>query len=183
MGDIHDVLLNLLANAIWLPIGALLAYLLFLIRVRLPHRRLWRLKDPSRLVVCSATSTMTNTGVYQRPATGVGQLRALVLATRSLHNAYREQLDIQNILLSREPLHEHIENDMLLLGGPKNNEVAAKFLELLHDEQPIKVIGNAIIWRTNHVNGQWLDQGANYYEGHAINRKIPSEWPLKPVRD
>jgi hypothetical protein len=178
MEDIHSILVNVLSNFVWLPVGVLLAYLGFWIQVRFPNRKLWHLKDPSHLVVCAANSTTTNTGVYQRPATGVGQLRALVLATRSLHQAYRRQLDIQNILLSNEPLQERIENDLLILGGSQNNETTTKFLELLSDEQPARMIGRVIIWRTNYRGGQWIDQGALEYEGHAINRKIVMDYGL-----
>jgi len=178
MEDIHSIYINILSNAVWLPIWAVLVYLAFFIRIRLPRRRLWRLKDPSHLVVSAATSTTTNTGVYNRPATGIGQVRALILATRSLQNAYRRQLDIQNILLSKEPLHECIENDLLILGGPKNNEVAAKLFELLADEHPVRIIESLILWRTNRVGGRWVDQGALEYEGHAINRKVVMDYGL-----
>ncbi len=178
MEDFHSVLVNILSNAVWVPVGVVLAYVGFWIQVRFPNRKLWQLKDPSHLVVCAANSTTTNTGTYQRPATGVGQLRALVLATRSLHRAYRRQLDIQNILLSNEPLQERIENDLLILGGSQNNETAAKFLELLSNEQPARMIGRMIIWRTNYSGDRWIDQGALEYEGHAINRKIVMDYGL-----
>ena len=179
MGDLlHSIVENVLSNILWLPIGALLAYTGFFIQVRLPNRKLWRLKDPSRLVVCAAASTATNTGAYRRPATGIGQLRALAVATHSLYRAYHKQVDIQNILLSNEQLHDHFERDMLLLGGPKNNRVAAKFLELLHDEQPARVIDNLILWSTNRVGGQWVDQGAIEYEGHTLNRKVVLDYGL-----
>jgi hypothetical protein len=176
--DLHSILINLLSNIVWLPIGVLLAYLGFWIQVRFPNRKLWQLKNPSHLTVCAANSTMTNTGVYQRPATGIGQLKALVLATRSLNYAYRRQLDIQNILLSNEPLQERIENDLLILGGVQNNEMAAKLLELLDREQPARMIGRMIIWRTNYSGDRWMDQGALEYEGHAINRKVVMDYGL-----
>ena len=178
MEEIRSILDNLVSNILWLPIGAFLAYIWFFIQVRLPNRRLWRYSDPSSLMVCAATSTMTNTGVYSRPATGIGQLRALAVATKSLYRAYRKNLDIQNILLSREPLQERIENDLLLLGGPKNNGISGKFLELLNDEQPVKVIDNLIIWRVNRSAGRWINQGALEYEGHAVNRKVTVDYGL-----
>jgi hypothetical protein len=168
----------MISNVIWLPVGALLAYLLFFIQVRLPNRKLWHLKDPSRIVVCAASSTTTNTGVYNRPATGIGQVRALALATKSLTQAYRRRLDIQNILLSSEHLQERIENDILLLGGPKSNQVSARFLDLLIDEQPVMQIDSTIIWRSNRVRGQWIDQGAIEYEGKAINRQVIRDYGL-----
>ena len=178
MGEIHSILDNLLSNVLWIPIGAFLAYVWFFLQVRLPNRRLWRYKDSSCLTVCAATSTMTNTGVYTRPATGVGQLRALAVATRSLYRAYRKNLDIQNILLSKDPLQERIENDLLLLGGPKNNGISAKFLELLGDEQPVRVIDNLIIWRVHRVASRWVDQDALEFEGHTVNRKVIVDYGL-----
>lgn len=178
MGDIHSIFDNLLSNILWLPIGAFLAYSWFFLQVRIPNRRLWRYKDPSCLTVCAATSTTTKTGVYNRPATGIGQLRALAVATRSLYRAYRRNLDIQNILLSIDPLQERIENDLLLLGGPKNNGISAKFLDLLRDEQPAKVVDSLILWRVNRVAGRWVNQGALEYEGHAVNRKVIMDYGL-----
>src|SRR5579859_2966623 len=124
MEDIHAIVISLLTNFIWLPIGALLTLIGVWLSVRLPNRKLWQISNPSSLVVCAATSTSTNTGVYRRPATGIGQVRALAVATRSLTQAYHRHLDIQNILLSVDPLHDRIENDLLILGGPKNYQLA-----------------------------------------------------------
>jgi hypothetical protein len=178
MEDLHAVLINLLANLVWLPIGALLALIGFWLKVRLPNRKLWQVNDPSRLVVCVATSTSTNTGVYRRPATGIGQVRALAIATRSLTRAYSRQLDLQNILLSVDPLHERLEQDLLILGGPKNNQMANKLLELLVDEQPAMQIESMILWRINRVGGRWVDQGALEFEGKAVNRRVVTDYGL-----
>ena len=137
MDDIHSILISLLTNFVWLPIGVLLTFIGYFIQVRMPKKRLWQVKDPSHLVVWSAASTKTNTGVYHRPATGIGQVRALTLATRSLNQAYSKKLDVRNILLSDDDIQNSFDNDLLILGGPKNNRVAAEFLDLLHDEQPV----------------------------------------------
>ena len=107
--------------------------------------------------------------MYHRPATGIGQVRALTFATGSLNQAYSKKLDIQNIILSVSSSRS-IENDILILGGPKNNKVAEKFLSLLHDEQPAMQIDSIIVWRVNRVGGKWVDQGAQEYEGQAVNR-------------
>ncbi|GHO65552.1 hypothetical protein KSD_42260 [Ktedonobacter sp. SOSP1-85] len=178
MEDIHSILINVLSNIVWLPIGALLAYIGFFFSVRLPHRALWQVKDPANLVVCASSSTTTNTGVYNRPATGIGQVRALALALRSLHHAYHKHLDIRNILLSTDHLQERIENDLLILGSSKTNAVTARFLELLEDEQPAKVIDSLIIWRIHKAGGQWVDQGAVEYEGSAMKRQVVNDYGL-----
>jgi hypothetical protein len=178
MADIHSLLVGLLTNIAWLPIGALLAAIGIWINVRVPNRTLWRVGNPSCLTVCVATSTVTNTGLYNRPATGIGQVRALALATSSLNRAYSQKLDIRNILLSIEPLQERIENDLLILGGPKNNKVAVKLLDLLQDEQPAMQVDSTIIWRVNYARGKWLNKGAIEYEGQAVNRRVEIDYGL-----
>lgn len=80
MDDIHSLLLSLLSNVVWVPVGMVTAWLACFIGVRLPHKRLWRLTDPSKLTVCASNSTNTNTGVYSRPSTSIGQVRAMALA-------------------------------------------------------------------------------------------------------
>lgn len=92
MDDIHSLLLNLLSNVIWVPVGMVAAWLAYFLGVRLPHKRLWRLTDPSKLTVCASNSTNTNTGVYSRPSTGIGQVRAIALAINSLNAAYIEHV-------------------------------------------------------------------------------------------
>lgn len=178
MADIHSLLVGLLTNVAWLPVGAILTAIGIWIQVRLPNRRLWRIDNPACLTVCIATSTITNAGPYNRPSTGIGQVRALALATGSLNKAYSKKLDIRNIILSVEPLQERIENDMLILGGPKNNKVAAKFLDLLQDEQPALHVDNTIIWRVNHSQGRWLTKGAVEYEGQTVNRRVEIDYGL-----
>ncbi len=127
---------------------------------------------PSRLLAfphLSCSSIWRRRGnELRKQIEGVGQVRVLVLATRSLHRAYRRQVEIQNILLSKEPLQERIENDLLLLGGLQNNEVTAKFLELLSNEPPARMVGRMIIWRMDYRGDQWLDQG------HLNMRDMPS---------
>lgn len=178
MDDLHSIVINVVSNIVWLPIGALLVLIGYWFKVRLPNRKLWQIRDPSCLTVSVATSTVTNTGPYHRPSTGIGQVRALALATRSLTRAYSRHLDIRNIVLSVEPLQERIENDMLILGGPKTNKVAAKFLDLLIDEQPVVQIESMILWRVNRVGGRWVDQGALEFEGQAVNRKVELDYGL-----
>jgi hypothetical protein len=178
MEEMHSIVISLLTNLIWLPIGALLTLIGFWLKVRLPNRKLWQISDPSSLVVCAAASTSTNTGVYRRPATGIGQVRALTVAIRSLTRAYSRNLDIQNILLSIDPLHDRIENDLLILGGPKNNQLAGRFLDLLADEQPAMQTGSTILWRVDRARGKWVSQGALEFEGQAVNRQVVTDYGL-----
>lgn len=178
MEDIHSILISILTNFLWIPIGAVLGIIGYWFKIRLPNRRIWKLRNPASLTISAATSTTTDTGVYHRPATGIGQARALAIATRSLTQAYNKQLDIRNILLSVEPLHERIENDLLILGGPKNNQLAEKLMNTLIDEQPVIIIDSLIIWRVHRRGNQWLDQDALEYEGKVVNRRVDIDYGL-----
>jgi hypothetical protein len=179
MDDLHAIIINILSSILWLPLGALLAYIVFYFQVRHPRRRLWHLHDPGNLVICAANSTTTDTGVYQRPATGIGQVRAIALAIESLSHAYRKNLAIRNILLSTDHVQERIENDLLIVGGPKNNRVAEKFLDLLADEQPAIQIGTVITWRKTRLAGRWMNDAAvTTYDGQAIEQQVVKDYGL-----
>lgn len=178
MSDVHAVLINLLSNLVWFPVGVLAAWVGYFVGVRLPHRRIWRLADPSRLTVCASNSTNTNTGVYSRPSTGIGQVRALALAISSLHAAYHKKLDIKHILLSTDHMQDRMENDLLILGGPKTNRVAAELLQAIQYDQPVVQVKTVIYWRVKRRDGQWLDDGVLEYDGHAVNRKITQDYGL-----
>ena len=178
MDDIHSLLLNLLSNVIWVPVGMVTAWLAYFLGVRFPHKRLWRLTDPSKLTVCASNSTNTNTGVYSRPSTGIGQVRAMALAINSLNAAYHKRLDVRHILLSTDHIQDRMENDLLILGGPKTNRVAAEFFKAIEHEQPTIQVKNTIYWRVKQRNGQWVDDGAIEYEGYAVNRKVTQDYGL-----
>jgi hypothetical protein len=178
MSDVHAVLINLLSNVVWLAVGACAAWVIYFVSVRLPRRRLWRLADPANLTVCASNSTNTNTGVYSRPSTGIGQVRALALAINSLYAAYRKKLDVRHILLSTDHVQDRMENDLLLLGGPKTNRVAAELFKAIQYEQPALQVKNTIYWRTRQRDGQWIDDGVLEYEGHAVNRKVTQDYGL-----
>lgn len=178
MGDIHSVLINLLSNLVWLPVGVVGTAVGYFLSVRLPHRRLWRLADPANLTICASNSTNTNTGVYSRPSTGIGQVRALALAVNSLHAAYHKKIDIKHILLSTDHVQDRMENDLLILGGPKTNRVAAELFKAIQYEQPVFMIKTVIYWRVKQRDGQWVDDGVLEYDGHAVNRKITQDYGL-----
>ncbi|HEU5375316.1 MAG TPA: hypothetical protein VFV38_07755 [Ktedonobacteraceae bacterium] len=178
MDDIHSILINLLSNVVWIPVGMITAWFVYFVGVRLPHRRLWRLSDPSKLTVCASNSTNTNTGVYSRPSTGIGQVRAMALAINSLNVAYHKQLDVKHILLSTDHIQDRMENDLLILGGPKTNRVAAELFKAIEFEQPAIQIKTVIYWRTKLRDGHWIDDGADTYDGHAVNRKVIQDYGL-----
>ena len=174
----NSVLINLLSNLIWLPVGVPGTAVVYFISVRLPHRRLWRIADPASLTICASNSTSTNTGVYSRPSTGIGQVRALALTLNSLHSAYHKKIDMKHILLSTDHVQDRMENNLLILGGPKTNRVAAALMNAIQDEQPVVQVKTVIYWRVRQRNGQWVDDGVLEYDGHAVNRKITQDYGL-----
>lgn len=143
MGELFT---SLVANVIWALLGVLGVYTYRVIFNILPTKRLWKLRDPKNLLICVATSTRTDTGKYLRPATGIGQVQALALIFPSLSSAYRD-VQVKNILLSDEQMQSRIENDLIILGGPKNNQITRKLLDKLRDLQYLDQIENDIIWR------------------------------------
>lgn len=104
-------------------------------------KRLWRLREPVKLSVVLSTSASVDTGAYNRKMTGLGQARALGLLVPSLTRAYGE-LDSNVVNLSVYMRGESKENDLILLGGPKNNEVTREVLSRLAPTLPITIQTN-----------------------------------------
>ena len=74
-----------------------------------PVKKLWKIKDFKKLIIVASNFlTKTDTGEYFRPATGIGQVRALGYSIESLSKAY--DVRIQNILLSDDHVQKQ-END------------------------------------------------------------------------
>lgn len=137
---------------------------------------LWNIQKPRRLVVVVANSSAIPTGEYMRPATGIGQVRALSVALKSLLKAYSD-VDIRNIYLSTDHLQDHLENDLILLGGPKNNEITKEFLEFAIRDQPAKVDGSRIFWRTVE-DDKWSDHNYTEFYGEVRDEFVRSDYGL-----
>lgn len=137
---------------------------------------LWKIQKPHRLVVIVANSSRIPTGEYLKPATGIGQVRALSCAFKSLIKAY-DDIDIRNIYLSTDHFQDQLENDLILLGGPKNNEVAKDFLDFLIRQQPAKQLGSKVIWREN-LDGKWSDEKFDEYYGEVRDDSVINDYGL-----
>jgi len=172
----QEIFLDLTSNMIWLLLGILAAKILNLFRVVLPSRRLWKLVEPKKVILCSSNSTMTDTGEYLRPATGIGQVRALALLVTSLNRAYGK-IDFSNVFLSTDQMHEFLENDLILLGGAKNNELAARYLGLMGIYQPAIMKGSSILWRKK-LEQQWVDDRAEEFHGLTKDAKVDTDFGL-----
>ncbi|HEX5547723.1 MAG TPA: hypothetical protein VFX24_09945, partial [Ktedonobacterales bacterium] len=164
-GLLGNLLQTILQNLIWLVIGLGAAATFNLARVVWPLHRLWRLADPKSVAICTANSTMTDTGAYVRPATGIGQVQALALVASSLSRAYRK-LHFRYTFFSTDSVQERYESDLILLGGMKNNQVTARYLDLVGDRQPLQQHNNTIIWRQQGPSGKgWKDGASEEFTG------------------
>ena len=145
LGLLNGVLISLISGAV----GGIFTYLFRRLKNVMPIKKLWRISDPKSLIICAATSTKTHTGKYVRPATGIGQVRALGAAVESLSKAYN--VKIENILFSDDQVQSHIENDIIILGGPKNNIIAKLFLDKTREINDIVYqVDNTIYWNVKH---------------------------------
>lgn len=143
----QDILTNLAANLIWFLIGggAISAYRFFF--QVLPTKRLWQLRDPSKAVICISTSSVVDTGKYNRPTVGIGQVRGLTIISSSLSRSYNIQ--VKNILLSEDQVLDRIENDVILVGGPEHNRLTRRFLDRLSGSglAIADQVDNVIYWK------------------------------------
>ena len=177
MNEIFQIAIGIVGNAIWFALGFFTLKLLTFFRNTVPSRNLWQIFEPKQVVICAATSILVDTGEYTRPATGIGQMRALALATTSLNTAYGK-LDIRNILLSTDQLQEKLENDLILLGGPKNNSVSAHFMELIGPFQPIRLKEPKILWCREKTDNIWSDNLVIEYVPVITGGKVTKDYGL-----
>jgi hypothetical protein len=167
-----------LSAVVGIAVGACLGVARWSVRDRLPSRRTWRFRSSGRqLVIVIATSGHAETGVYRRAMTGLGQVRALSLLSPSLRQAYPD-VDLQMVRLSVEVGESDLDNDLLVIGGPKNSSVTKMLLEKLGPQLPFSVDGTEITW------------DGTTYEGIAVKGKIRRDYgyvirsrhPLHPTR-
>ncbi len=121
---------DLIANIAAVSLGVAAAWLFG----RAINRRIWSLGEPSKLVIFIAEDSKefvskTNVG-YVRPATGVGQARALAILAPSLRTAYRS-VDLGKVLMPGEGIARDRRSDLITLGGAKNNLVTREIMNAL----------------------------------------------------
>ncbi|MEU5929735.1 hypothetical protein ABZ817_40490 [Streptomyces antimycoticus] len=151
-GAVGSQVLSAVVAAVLTGIAGLVRW--FVVR-RMPARRIWRYLGASELSIVLDTSHI-DTGRYQRPVAGLGQVRALSVLIPSLTHAYRD-LNLERVRLSAHlPGHE-MEHDLLVLGGPKNNEAAHSILEAMADALPFRLGGGAITWEGTAYTGDATD--------------------------
>ncbi|GIF65562.1 hypothetical protein Ais01nite_35970 [Asanoa ishikariensis] len=174
MGLTEQVLLTALTPGVGL---AVLTWFGTRLRQRVPERRRWRLKDPYSASICIAQSVTTNTGAYERPSTGVGQARALAVISPSLVRAY-SQFDTQRLCFPDE-FRKEMEQDVIVLGGPKNNEVAARILQRLEPRSQVK-LDSLSLTAPNGVNIPLDQVTAPLTMDHGVVARITNPYSAKP---
>ena len=113
------------------------------LRKRKSARKRWQLKTPGNVLICVSSSTPVETEHYSRPATGIGQAKALALISPSLLRAYRS-IDIQNIHFAGDIKGTDYEADLILIGGPKTNTLTDQALVSISDSMGITQVGSEI---------------------------------------
>ncbi len=163
----QDLFINLLASLIWFLLGLFVYHTSRLFILIKPTKKLWNLYNQKNLIICVAASAQIDTGRYLRPTTGIGQVRAIGYIIESLSAAY--DVKIENIFLSTDQVQKQIEKDLIVLGGPKNNEISKLFLEK---------IKNLKIVQQNSDGIQWLKNGEKTYAGLTENGVIIKDYGL-----
>lgn len=152
---------EMVTASIGLLASGLLAWVITLVRSRLPNTRLWRLDEPSSAVVVVSTGHVPSvTDTYTRPTTGIGQLRALAVVSRSLLRAYGQRMDPQAVCLSSDAVGRLVEYDIVVLGGPVTNAVTRELLRRRLD-LPFTVEDHAFVWRAGGTG----DNFESYIDG------------------
>lgn len=140
--------------------------------MRQPSRRAWRYTDPSKLVIVVSSSATVDTGEYKRPTTGIGQIRALAILAPSLTRAY-QRMDLERIRMSAQHLGHELENDLLILGGPKTNECAKRMFDRLAPRLPFTMTGSVIDWGGTRYEGSVRDQAVTRDVGYIVRAANP----------
>ncbi len=165
---IENIIIGIATSFIWFALGIMAVKFSRFYLLKNPVKRLWKINDPKKLIICASTSTKTDTGEYYRPATGIGQLRALGQIVESLGKTYN--IRIQNILLSINQIQKQIENDIILLGGPKNNEITKLFLEKINSLDIVHQENSTIFWNKGKTSVE--------YSGVTEDKKVVKDYGI-----
>lgn len=170
----NDIAMDMATKAVLFGAGLTCIKCRDLLTRRIPVRNLWQIRDVESLAIIAA-SVPVETGQYLKWATGIGQLRALGVLRESLSKGYHE-IKSNQILLASDSVQRCIENDLILLGGVKNNKLSKEFMECLEDRIPVRQEGSTIFWRERHRQG-WSDQEERF-EGHTIKNVADNDYGL-----
>lgn len=139
---------------------------------RMPARRTFRFTSGSDLMTVVASSALIDTGTYHRPATGIGQVRAMSILSPVLARGYRD-VDLERVRLSTEVGGTDLANDLLVLGGPKSNQVADVLLKRLAPRLSFTVEGTIIKWAGRDYDGSATGGAVDHDFGYVVRASHP----------
>jgi hypothetical protein len=167
--DVIEFLKGIAINLIWAILAWFAARIYVRARIRRRARELWPFHDFEHFMIIVARTEDAETGKYKRPQTGIGELRALALLAPSLDKASKKT-DFQDVKTANE-LGTGLTGDLIVLGGPKNNELTRRLLaqpalaQLLGNVK-LEQQGSAILW------------GDNSYEGNTDGDVVSDDYGL-----
>jgi hypothetical protein len=162
--DVIDFLKGIAVNLAWAILAWIAARLYIRARVRHRARELWPFHDFENFAIIVARTEDVETGKYKRPQPGLGELRALALLAPSLDKASKKT-DFQDVKTANE-LGTGFTGDLIVLGGPKNNDLTRRILDHLPAELKLKQQGSSILW------------GADSYEGMTDGDVVSDDYGL-----
>jgi hypothetical protein len=132
-----SLLTELIATVIVLPVAT---YLVVKTAQHSRAARMWGVSNrflqifqarPFPTIVISTSELREGKDGYSRPATGIGQVRALTLFAGTLPRAYRARLEADRVLFSVgcDLTQTEFTHDLVIIGGPKTNSVGKVLLE------------------------------------------------------
>lgn len=130
------------------------------------------LSDPRRVRLCISASPGFETGVYQRPTTGIGQAKALAQVSPSLTRAWRD-IDVQNVYFSGEIAGSDLETDLILIGGPKTNALTRRVLDIVGEEMGCTQDNSTIIVGDRRFEGKVDDNATGTDYGLVMRLSNP----------
>lgn len=124
----NDVVISLGGVAVVSAISFLFGMLVRYVMSEVRNRPLWKVSDPAKVVVVTATSASDELDGYTRHSTGSGQVKALSHINRAFYKSF-PQCALNRVLMSMEAHGPALDNHVISVGGPNTNSVTRDFLD------------------------------------------------------
>jgi hypothetical protein len=164
----NAITINLISSVIFAIAGWIGNYIYRKNIILAPDRRLWKFGNNKNVTVILSHSTATITEAYSRPSTGLGQVCGLVTLAESIVKAFGN-VNFSTINLSSDPIRERIEDDLIIIGGPKTNNLTKEFIEHIQEKQPLNQVGSIINWSMFNAKPE-------IYEGKAVDGSVVTDY-------
>jgi hypothetical protein len=159
-----------------LILGGALTWVSARMMSRFRARTAWRLTRPESLATVVSDIGTIQTDEYERPATGIGVSRVLAIITPSLARAY-SKADLEAVYIATHLPGSKLEGDLIILGGPKYNEVAKMLLTAIAAYVPVHFEGSTIEilnGGTRRTEKALIDEDRNVKEDVGLIVSLPN---------